>query len=128
LALFAVPAAVEADFGEDERPISGQVVKSSEIGIQRVLMFEVDIEAKKIEEREVEIFRRRKVDIGDERVRIGLFSRAIEPLQKALNRFRAMPADDRRRDLVPDAITQNGGVLSAAIDGGLDLVLDPSSP
>src|ERR687897_3758799 len=90
----AVPATVETDLREEQRAVTGQVVESREIRIESRRMLEVDVEADEIDEREIEILRRRIVHVGHERARVLGAHHRGEAAEEALDGGAAMPADD----------------------------------
>ena len=113
LAVFAVSAAVEPDLGHHERTVLRHVLQTSEIGVEPVALLEKDVETHKVEEGQLEIFRRRVVDVGDESLGVLGLGRAVQSLEEGLNAPAAVPTHDRRRDLVSDRVTENRGVADA---------------
>ena len=116
----AVASAVEADLGDQQRAVAGDVVEPGEIRLHRLVRFEVDVEADQIEKRQLEVFGRRVVDVGDERVPVDLLHGRAKLLDEALDLPTAVPPDDRGGDLVPDGVAEDGGMTRA----GRDLLLD----
>ena len=71
---------------DQQRPLAGDVVEAREVGLERLLGLEVDVEADEVEERQLQVLGRGVVDVGDERVRGPPPSHAsIEPLDEALD-------------------------------------------
>ena len=61
--------AVGAGFGEQQRLLAGDVLKPRQIRAQLRFAVQVDVERADVEERQIEEFGRRKVDVGEQRVR-----------------------------------------------------------
>src|SRR5262245_8029503 len=81
LGIIAVPQAIEADLGHDQRPLVRDSMKMSQIGRQRPLIFEVDIERYKIEKGELQVFGGGIADVGDEAARVLGFGGAAESFE-----------------------------------------------
>ena len=62
----AVAPAVEADLGDEQRPIAGEVLQAREIGVELITRLEVDVEADEVEERQPQVLGRGVVDVRDE--------------------------------------------------------------
>jgi hypothetical protein len=84
-------------------------VKPAEIRVEAFLGFEIDVERNEVDARP-EILRRRIVHVRDETPGILCLHRPKEPVEEALHRLPAMPADDRRRNLVANGIAEHCGV------------------
>ncbi len=61
---------VDAEFGQHQRPVDGEVVQPRDIAAKRGLIVEIDVEAEKIGEIDRQIFGRRKVGVADQRSRV----------------------------------------------------------
>src|SRR4029079_2469363 len=87
-------------------------------------LLEVEVERDEVEERQSQVLGRRVVDVGEERVGGLVAHGAGEAGEEALDAATAVPADERRRDLVADREAEEGGVAGAThrlfADGGLD--------
>ena len=66
----SVAAAVEADLGDQQRPLAGDVVEARQVRLERSVGLEVDVEADKVEEGQLQVLGGRVVDVGDERSRV----------------------------------------------------------
>ena len=126
LALLAVAAAVEADLGDDERKVVGDVLKPRQVGVEGLRSLEVDVEARQVEERQVQVLGRGEVDVGDQSLRILLLGGAVEALDEALDPAATVPADDRRGDLVADDVAEDSGVPGARAHSLAHDLLDPA--
>jgi hypothetical protein len=109
-----VPEAVETDLGHQQRSITCEVLQPGEIRVEPLLGLEVDVEAHEVEERQLEIFRRRVVHIGDERTRVARPHVLRQALDVTLHLSTAEPAHGGRRNLVPHGIPEHGGMAHAA--------------
>ena len=65
---FALANAVGARFGEQQRPLSCDVLQACEVRAQLGLAMQVDVERADVEERQIEKLGRRKVDVREEAV------------------------------------------------------------
>ncbi len=92
LAGLAVAQAVEADLAHEQRAVTGDVVQPGQIGGQPLARFEVDVEADDVEERQLQVLRRRIVHVGDERAGIDLLGRLAPPSPAARRRRRCRAA------------------------------------
>src|SRR5204862_6947439 len=101
-----VAPAVESDFGHQQRLFAGEVLQPIEIALEPLARLQINVEAEKIEERQAQVLRRRKIDVGNERARILLLHDAIKSLDKALDAAPAVPANDRRRYLVAHGVAK----------------------
>ncbi len=84
LSAFALANAVGARFREQQRLVAGDVLQAREIRAQLRLAVQIDVEGAEVEEREIEKFGRRKIDVREEvvrRLRLRFFVQiAEEPL------------------------------------------------
>ena len=124
LHFLAVPPAVQPDLGHHQGPVAGDVLEPRQVGRERPLRLQVDVEGHEVEERELEVLRRREVDVGDEALGVLLLGCAVEAVQEALDRAAAVPAHDRRGDLVADGVGHDGRVAGARPDPIADASLD----
>ncbi len=69
LAVGAFADAVGAGFGEQQRPLAGDVLQPREVGAQVGLAVQVDVERADVEGVDVEILGRREVDVGEQALR-----------------------------------------------------------
>ena len=116
LAPLAVAEAVEPQLAHDERPIAGDVLQAGEVRVESLLRLEVDVEAHEVEERQLEVFRRGIVHVGDEPARVLVLDHPIQAREVPLNPAATQPARDRRRDLVTQRVAQQGGMTRAALN------------
>jgi hypothetical protein len=111
LRALAVAHAVQTQLAHDERPVAGEVLQPSEIRLEPFLGFEVHVEAQEVEEREREVLRGRIVDVRDETGRVLGFHHAVQVVEIPLYAACAQPARQRRRDLVPECVAQQRGMV-----------------
>ena len=71
---------------------------------------EVDVERDEVEERKVQVLRRRIVDVRDEPVGVLVPDRVVKPLEVALDLAAPEPASHRRRDLVAEPVCEQRGM------------------
>src|SRR4029077_1280877 len=102
LRLLAVTTAVQPDLGQHQRTVVGQVVQPVQVGDERLAALEEDVEADEVEEVELEVLGSRIVDVSDKRLRIGGAGRVDQPADEVAYCRGAMPAYDRRGNLVAD--------------------------
>ena len=102
LAGFALADAVRAGFGEQQRLVPGDVLQPREIGAQLGFAVQVHVERADIEERQVEEFGRRKIDVREEAVGRRGLRVFVETAQEALHAQPAVPPHDAGRDLVAE--------------------------
>ena len=102
LALFALAQAVGAPFGQQQRTVAGHDLQVREVVTKVLAAVQVDVERADVEERKIEVVRRRVVDVGEQRLGRGLLHVVVHVPQKPLDSGRAVPANDTGRDLVAD--------------------------
>jgi hypothetical protein len=98
-------------------------VESLEIGFERRLRFEEDVEADKIAGRP-EIFRRGIIHVADECPWIFRLHRAVKTRQEALDALWSVPSDDWRWNLVSDRVGQDRRMTGALAHTLADVILD----
>ena len=108
-----MPAAVQADLGQDEWPVTRNIVKPGKIGCEGLLRLEEDIETHEVEKGELQVLRGGIIDVGDERVWILGLGDPVQSLDVPLHSSMAVPAHDRSRDLVSNSIAEDGRVTRA---------------
>ena len=70
LVLLALPDRVDAELGEDERLVLGDVLQPAEIAAEGLLAVQVDVERDEVEElRQVEVLGGREVGVAHQRAR-----------------------------------------------------------
>src|SRR4029434_2917591 len=99
-------------------------MQSCDVVAEGLPRLEEDVETGDVEERKLEVFGRRIVDIRDERVRVLCLRHRTETLDEGLDCARPMPSDDRRRNLVTHAEAQHGGMTGALGSLGADALDD----
>jgi hypothetical protein len=109
----AMPHTVETQLGQQQRAVAADVLQTRQVGLQLTLSLQIDIERNHIEKGQVEVFRRRIIDVGDDRLGVLLFGDRVEPIQVASNAAAAEPARLRGHDLVSQRETQQRRVTSA---------------
>ncbi len=113
LALLPVAQTIEPDLRHHQRPIPRNVLQPRQVSLQPLARLEVDIETREIEKGQVKVFRRRIVDVSNQRRRIFQLHRSIKPADELLDLAMSVPADDRRRNLVSDCIRQQRRMVGA---------------
>jgi hypothetical protein len=116
LPLLAVPAAVQAHLREQERPIAGLVLQAGEVCVEPVAALQEDVHGTEVEKRELEVLRRRIVDIRDQAFGIRVLRRVVESLDEPLDPLPSVPADDGSGNLVADRVAEHGRVPCARRD------------
>ena len=102
-------------------------MQPGDIGLETILLLQVDVEAGKVQEIEIEVLGGGIVDVGDQRLRVLGLSHIVETLDEALDFFPAVPAHDRGRDLVADGVGEDPGMAGTGPhplpldDGGCQL-------
>jgi hypothetical protein len=124
LAFDSFANAIGAGFSQQQREMTGHVLQAREISPEVHLAMEVDIEGADIEKRQVEIFRRRKVHVGEQAVRRHRFALVIQFVQELLDACLSMPAHDSRRNLVAERKHQDRWVTTQLRDRGDDALPD----
>src|SRR5512140_3980313 len=61
----AVAAAIQPNLSHQQRAVAGQILQPGEIRAKLVAALQIYIERNEIQEVELEIFRRREIDVGD---------------------------------------------------------------
>ncbi len=107
---FAIPAAVEADFGHQQRAVARNVLQAREVGFKARLRLQVNVEANQIQERKLQVLGSGIVHISKEAFGVLRFCRRVQLLQKTLHPAAPVPAHDRSRDLVTHRVAQDGRV------------------
>ena len=100
LRFFAVSLAVQANFGDQQRAIPCQILQTRQICLVIVLRFQENVETNKIEERQVQVFRRRKVRVRNERTGGHFLHIIVQVLQETFDGAGSMPAHDGCRNFV----------------------------
>src|SRR5882757_8358458 len=111
-----VAAAVQPDFGEDKRQISSDILQSLHIGRQLGIVFEIDVESRKIEEGQFQIGGRRKIHIGGQGLRESRFGDIEDLPEEALDILAAMPTHNGSGDFVSDGEPQDALMSAARLD------------
>jgi hypothetical protein len=128
LFLLAFAPAVQTKLGEQQRPVVREVLQARQIAREQFPPLEVDVEGDEVEVRQPQILGRGIVDIGDERLWILVLRGAAQPCQEPLGASAAVPANDRRGDLVPDRVGQYSRVAGTRPDRVADGLLDRVAP
>ena len=113
---FAVTETVQAHLRHDQRPVTGDVVQAGEIGIEAFVRFEIDVEAGKIQERKLQIFGGRIIDVGHEAVGVCGFRSIVKAFEEAFQFAAAMPAHNGSRNLVAYGVAKNRRMAGAGAD------------
>ena len=118
LLLLALMQRIDAELGQHQRPVDGEVVQPPDIARERPLVVQIDVEADEIGEIDGQVFGRRKVGVADQRLRVLSSDQGDEALQKAPHRLGAVPADHIGRDLVADQIGEDRRMARAGANPG----------
>ena len=104
--------AVGAGLGEEQRQRAGDVLQPRQVAPQVRLVVQVDVERADVEERQLEVLGGREVHVGEQAVGRRGLGLVVEFAQEALDARLAVPADDRRRDLVAERDHQHRRVIA----------------
>ncbi len=118
LALEALADAVGPGLGQEQRLLAGHVLQAPEVGAQVGFAVQVDVEGAHVEAAHVEVLGRREVHVGHERVRRHGLDVVVELPQEAFDAGVAVPAHDRRRNLVAHGQHQRGRMRGHATRRG----------
>ena len=106
----AIPEGVEADLAHENRPVAGDAVQPRQVGFEAIPGLEVDVERQQVEERQLEVLRRGVVHVRDGTSGVLVLHCRVEAFEVSLDLPATQPAGDRRRDLVPEAVAEQGGM------------------
>ena len=120
LLLASEAAAVGAQLGEQQRAVAGQVLEARDVAADAGGVVQVDVEREHVDERQPQVLGARVVHVGQQPAAVDLANLAAEPLEKPFHPVAAVPAHDRRRDLVSDRVAEERGVTSTALGLGGD--------
>ena len=112
----AVAGAVQTDFPHDQRAFAGGVVQPCQIGLEPLLGFEINVEANKIQKRQMKVFGRGIINVGDQAFRVFRPGGAIQPFQKAFHPAAAVPTHNRSGHFVANGVTEQGRMSGAGAD------------
>ena len=110
LSTHALPQAVGAGFGHEQRLVTGDVLQARQVRAEIALAMQVHVERDQVDERQVEVLGRRIVDVREERVGRDRLGVGIQLGEKPLDALRAEPAHDGGGDLVAERQHQDGRV------------------
>ena len=116
LHLLVVSQTVQTQFAHQQGTIHSQVMKPGQIGIELGLRFEIDIEAKQVQERQLEVLGGRIIGIGHQALGVLLLGRPVKTLDKTLHLAMPVPADQRGRDFIGHAVAEHRGMAGTAGD------------
>ncbi len=105
---FAFANRVGAGFSKQQRLVARDVLQAREIRAQLWLAVQVHVERADVEEREVEEFGRREVDVREERLRRGVLRVLIQAPQEPLDAHAPVPADHAGRYFVAEREHEHG--------------------
>src|SRR5262249_54425067 len=117
LGRFALAAGIEADLGHDEGAFPREILQPSEVGFEPLARLEVNVEAREVQKGKVEVFGGRKIDVGDQRLRILRLGRFVESPHEALDAPAPVPAHDAGRNFVAGRVAEQSG-MPGALRGG----------
>src|SRR5262245_12460415 len=100
------------------------MLQAGEVRTKLVTLVKVDVEREDIDESELEVFGGREVRVRHQTVRIRLTRDVAQLAQETLNLSGSMPADDRRRNLLADAVHQHARMALTTGDAVAHLVID----
>ena len=110
LPLRAFPDGVRTRLGQQQGPAPRHVVELGDVGAERRLVVQVDVEGADVEPRQIQEVGRRVVDVGDQRVGRGGLGILVELPEEGLDATVAVPTHDAGGDLVADGREQHGGM------------------
>src|SRR6266849_4240064 len=99
--------------GEDQWQLARHVLEPRQVHAEVAALVQVDVEGENVNEREFQVFGGGEIGVGDKALGVLLLSDVIELPQKGFHFSRAMPPNDRGRDLLPHAVHQDGRVAPA---------------
>ena len=82
----ALADAVGARFGQQQRQVAGDVLQPRQVAAQLGFVVQVDVERADVEERQVEVFGRREVDVGEQGLRRDRLRLVVELAQELARR------------------------------------------
>ena len=103
----SIASAVETDLGHQQRLFAGKILQAREIRFELIARFEIDVEAVKIKERQLQVFGGREVDIRHQRGRILALGDAIKSMEEALDAAPAVPSNHACWDLIADRVAED---------------------
>src|SRR5688500_15399123 len=106
---------VQPDLRHHQRPVAGDVVQPRDVRLQVRRRLEVKIEAGEVQKRQVEVFRRRVVDVRDQRPPVTGFDGVVQASQETLDATVAVPPHYRGGYLVADRVSEDRGVSRTRI-------------
>ncbi len=113
LSLVAVANAVETHLGHHERPIAGDVLQAGDVGSEARGRLQVNIEGDEVQEWQLEVLRRRVVNVGYERSRVLLTYGIAKTRDEALHSGPSEPTHDRGGYLVGHRVAEDGRMAGA---------------
>ena len=129
LALFAFSNRIGARFGQQQRFVAGDVLQPRQIRAQLGLAVQVHVERAHVEEREIQEFSRRKVDVREQGSGRDRFRVVIQVAQKTFDAQAAVPTDHARRDFVAEREHERRGMIRELADLVADFAPDrPRQP
>ena len=114
LGLSVVPFtnAVGAGLGDEQRQITGHMLKPRQVFPEVQLVVQVDVERADIEKGQLEIFGGRKVHVGEQAVRRKGLAFVIQLAQESFDPRLSVPSHDRRGNLVAQGEHQHRGMMA----------------
>ncbi len=125
LTFLALADAVGAGLGEQQRLVSGNVLQPREVRAQLGLAVQIHVEGEDVEEREIEEFRRRKVDVREQAVGRGRLALFVQDAEITFDALPAVPAHDTGWNFVAQREGQDRGMVAQLGHLLDDLVADP---
>jgi len=113
-----------ATFGEDQRKLTGQVLKPRKIGAKGGPLVEIDVKGGDINEGKFEKLCGWKVRIADKAVRILILGDPVKILKESFNFPSPIPSNDGWRNLFRNTVNQEGRMSSKGSYTLLDLSPD----
>ena len=121
---FALPDAIRAGFGEQQRLVTGDVLEAYEVRPQLGFAVQIDVEGADVEEREIEKLGRRIVDVGEQAARRPRLCGVIQVAEEILDPQATVPADHAGRNLVAESKGERCRVIGECTNLTDDLLPD----
>ena len=117
--LLAFANRIHPGFAEHQRQLARLSHQMRQVTAEIFFAMQIHVERNEIEKTQIEIFGRRIVRVGEERVGIDLFSEVTKLRKKIADRARSVPPHDIRSNLVADAVSRDCLAELTRVENGL---------
>src|ERR1700687_5086890 len=104
---------VDAELGQDQRPVAGQAVQARQVPAELGLRMQIDVEGQEVGEVGLEVLGGGEVGVAHQGGRLDALDHAGRLPQEPGDPLRPVPADDVGRDLVADQERAHRGMAAA---------------